>query len=114
MEFIMLLHQPTPDAVPDIEVECGELTAGAGAEAIVVPPSPQNRIEFLKKLRQRPERISALGHLLHRVPKIRSFACWYLDPRHVTESRMPFIAHPLTEELEGLIQIGDSRPLDRS
>jgi hypothetical protein len=107
MEFIMLLHQPTPDAVPDIEVERGELTACAGAEAIVIPPSPQNRIEFLEKLRQRPEPISALGHLLHHVPKIRSFAGWYLDPRHITESRMPFVAHPLTEELEALGQIRD-------
>jgi hypothetical protein len=60
MEFLMLLHQPTPDAVPDIEVECSELTACAGAEAIVVSPSPQNRIEFLEKLRQRPERVGAL------------------------------------------------------
>jgi len=57
----MLLHQPTPDAVTNIEVECGELAARAGAEAIVVSPSPQNRIEFLEKLRQRPERVSAVG-----------------------------------------------------
>ena len=108
----MLLHQPTPDAVPDIEVECSELTACAGAEAIVVSPSPQNRIEFLEKLRQRPERVGALGHLLHRVPKIRPFASWYLDPRHIAEARMPLIAHPLAEELEALIQIGDSCLLD--
>jgi len=108
----MFLHQPTPDAVPDIEVERGEMAACAGAEAIVVSPSPQNRIEFLEKLRQRPERISALGHLLHHVPKIRSFAGRYLDPRHITESRMPIIAHPLTEELEALSQIRDPRLFD--
>src|SRR5277367_5122515 len=113
MELLMLLHQPAPDAVPDIEVECGELTARAGAEAIVISPSPQNRIEFLEKLRQRPERVSTRGHLLHHVPKIRPFASWYLDPRHITESRMPLVAHPLTEELEALSQIGDSRLLDR-
>ena len=108
----MLLHQPTPDAVPDIEVECSELTACAGAEALVVPPSPQNRIEFLEKLRQRPERVSTLGHLLHRIPKIRSFAGRYLDPRHLAELRMPLIAHPLTEELEALSQIRDPRLFD--
>src|ERR1700677_4584239 len=106
MEFLMLLHQPTPDAVPDIEVERSKLAACAGAEAIVISPSPQNRIEFLEKLRQRPERVSARGHLLHHVPKIRSFAGWYLDPRHIAETRMPFISHPLTEELETLSQIG--------
>src|ERR1700756_5172319 len=112
MEFLMLLHQPAPNAVPDIEVECGELTACAGAEAIVISSSPQNRIEFLEKLRQRPERINALGHLLRHVPKIRSFAGWYFDPRHITESRMPLVAHPLTEELEALIKIGDPRLFD--
>jgi hypothetical protein len=52
MEFLMLLHEPPPDAVPDIEVERCELTACASAEAIVVSPSPQNRIEFLEKFRQ--------------------------------------------------------------
>jgi hypothetical protein len=113
MEFLMLLHQPTPDAVPDIEVESCELTACASAEAIVVSPSPQNWIEFLEKFSQRPERISARGHLLHHVPKVRSFAGWYLDPRHIAEARVPLVAHPLTEELEALSQIGDSRLLDR-
>jgi hypothetical protein len=49
----MFLHQPAPDAVPDIEVEGGELIACAGAETIVVSPSPQNRIELLAQLRQR-------------------------------------------------------------
>src|SRR3984885_9456498 len=107
MEFLMLLHQPTPDAVPGIEVERSKLAACAGAEAIVISPSPQNRIEFLEKLRQRPERVSALGHLLDHVPKIRPFAGWYLDHRHMTESGMPFIAHPLTEELKALRQIRD-------
>jgi hypothetical protein len=63
----MLLHQPTPDAVPDIEVERGKLTACAGVEVIVISPSPQNGIELLKKLRQRPERVSARGHLLDQV-----------------------------------------------
>ena len=52
MELLMLLHQPMPDAVPDMEVECSELAACTGAEAIVVSPSPQNRIEFLEKLEQ--------------------------------------------------------------
>ena len=108
----MLLHQPPPDAVADIEVEGGELTACAGAETIVISPSPQNRIESLEKLRQRPERISAFGHLLHHVPKIRSFAGRYLDPRHIAELRMPLIAHPLTEELEALSQIRDPRLFD--
>src|SRR5271170_3049814 len=112
MEFPMLLHQPTPDAVTDIEVEGGKLTACAGAEAIVVSPSPQNGIELLEKLRQRPERVSARGHLLHHVPKIRSFAGWYLYPRHIAEARMPLVTHPLTEELEALIQIGDPRLFD--
>src|ERR1700740_1971900 len=113
MELLMLFHQPTPDAVPDIEVERGKLTACAGAEAIVISPSPQNRIEFLEKLRQRLERVSARGHLLHHVPKIRPFAGWYLDPRHIAEARMPLVAHPLTEELEALIQIGYPRLFER-
>ena len=108
----MLLHQPAPDAVSDIEVEGGELTACAGAEAIVVSPSPQNRIEFLEELRQRPERVSARGHLLHHVPKVRPFAGWYLDPRHIAEARMPLLTHPLTEELEALGQIRDPRLFD--
>jgi hypothetical protein len=38
----MLLHQPAPDAITNIEVESREQTACAGAEAIVVPPSPQD------------------------------------------------------------------------
>jgi len=109
----MLLHQPPPDAVPDIEVERGKLTACAGAEAIVVSPSPQNGIELLEKLRRRPERVSARGHLLHQVPKVRPFAGRYLDPWHIAESRMPLVAHPLTEELETLGQIGDPRLFDR-
>jgi hypothetical protein len=52
MEVTMLLHQPTPDAIPDIKVEIRELTACAGAEAIVISPSPQDRIEFLEEVRQ--------------------------------------------------------------
>ena len=69
----MLLHQPAPDAVSDIEVESCELTACAGAEAIVVPPSPQDRIEFLEKLSQGPA-VGATGRLLYRIPKIRPLA----------------------------------------
>jgi hypothetical protein len=58
----MLLHQPTPDAVPDIEVEGSKLTACAGAEAIVISPSPQNGTEPPKKLRQRQaEHLNLLG-----------------------------------------------------
>ena len=75
----MLLHQPTPDAVPDIEVESSELTARAGAKAIVISPSPQNRVEFLEYLIQRLERVSAFVHLLDYVPKICLFAFCYLD-----------------------------------
>src|SRR6201987_1867035 len=112
MEVLMLLHQPTPDAVPDIEVESSELTARAGGKAIGISPSPQNRVEFREKLRQRPERVSALGQLLDHVPKIRPFAGWYLDPRHVAEARMPLVAHPLTEELKALRQIRDPCLLD--
>ena len=56
----MLLHQPTPDAISNIVVESRELTACASAEAIVVSPSPQNRIEFLEKVRQRPKRVARL------------------------------------------------------
>ena len=48
--------------------------------------------------------------VISQVRKIRSFACWYLDPRHITESRMPFIAHSSIEELEALCQIKDRRP----
>ena len=109
----MLLHQPAPDAIPDIEVESCELTACAGAEAIVVPPSPQDRIESLEKFRQRPQRCSASGHLLHHVPKVRSLVGGDLDPRHIAETGVPFVAHPLTEELEALRQIRDPRLLDR-
>jgi hypothetical protein len=87
----MFLHQPAPDAVSDIEVECRELTACAGAEAIVVSSSPQNRIKFLEKLRQRLARVRTRGHLFDHVMKTSSFAGRYLDPRHIAEPRMPLV-----------------------
>lgn len=52
MERTILLHQPSPDAVPDIKVQSRELTTSASAEAIVVSPSPQDRIELLEEVRQ--------------------------------------------------------------
>jgi hypothetical protein len=48
----MLLHEPPPDAIPDIVIEAREELAGACAEAEVVAPTTQDGIELLEEQRQ--------------------------------------------------------------
>ncbi len=109
----MLFHQPSPDTGPDKPIQSRELAVCAGAEAIVVSPSPQDWIELLEKTRQRPARCAATGLLFYHVPKVRPLAFGNFDPRHVAELGVPFVAHSVTQELKALGQIDNVSLLDR-
>ena len=77
----MLLHQPTPDAVLlDIEVECSETDGLRRCRSRQeFPPSPQNRIEFLEKLRQRDQSVLAPLVICFTVCRRSArLASWYL------------------------------------
>src|SRR3954467_1677606 len=49
-EAPMLLHEPTPYAIPDIPVDRCEYGACSCAKAEVITPAPQDWIQLLKKV----------------------------------------------------------------
>ena len=51
-ETLVLLHQPSPDAVADIVVEARENLTRAGAEAIIITPASEDWIELPKQVQQ--------------------------------------------------------------
>ena len=51
-EAVVLLHQPSPDAVADVVVEAREDLTRTGAEAVVITPASKDRIELPKQVKQ--------------------------------------------------------------
>ena len=103
----MLLHEPSPQPIPDIVVEMVKDGTGTSAEAIIVAPAAQKTIEPLEAVSQRAGERVPSRLVLDPMPKVRLLVLRNLDPRHEPKLRMPLQSDSMAEELETVTQVSN-------